>query len=47
MNEWVWSDSVTILKGKDKSTPITGHAGPEESRRVKAARFLDIGTIRW
>jgi hypothetical protein len=30
-----------------KSTPITGHAGPEGSRRVKAPRFLDIVTIWW
>jgi hypothetical protein len=29
------------------STPITGHAGPEGSWRVKAPRFLDIGTIWW
>jgi hypothetical protein len=33
--------------GLVKSTPITGHAGPEGSRRVKAPRFLDIGTIWW
>jgi hypothetical protein len=36
------------VKKKEKySTPITGHAGPEGSRRVKAPRFLDIGTIWW
>jgi hypothetical protein len=32
---------------KEYSTPIRGHAGPEGSRKVKAPRFLDIGTIWW
>jgi hypothetical protein len=38
---------IAMLDLTVKSTPITGHAGPEGSRRVKAPRFLDIGTIWW
>ena len=29
------------------STPVTGHAGPEESREVKAPRILDNVTVWW
>jgi hypothetical protein len=48
-NSWTlikfWQKS-TIKQKKVKHT-ITGHADPEGSRRVKAARFLDIGTVWW
>ena len=35
----------TPIKGCVKSTPVTGHADPEGSRRVKAPRYLDNGTV--
>ena len=36
---------VQVVPPQVKSTPVTGHAGPEGSSRVKAPRFLDNGTV--
>ena len=39
--------NVEVIVKAKQSTPVTDHAGPEGSRRVKAPRFLDNGTVWW